>query len=107
MGNYKKAAILQKEIIVKSKKIKYKKGEIRGYLELSQCCFGMNMLKHCFYFLNIAEKQLKDYDNNSLKSHLYLIYGMYSHKLGGYQQSIINFNKSLYFASRIEDKKIS
>lgn len=107
IGNYKKAAILQKEIIVKSKKIKYKKGEIRGYLELSQSCFGMNMLKHCFYFLNIAEKQLKDYDNNSLKSHLYLIYGMYNHKLGGYQQSIINFNKSLYFASRIEDKKLA
>lgn len=107
MGNYKKAAIIQKEIIVKSKKIKYKKGEIKGFLELSQSCFGMNMLKHCFYFLNVAEKQLKDYDNNSLKSHLYLIYGMYSHKLGGYQQSIINFNKSLYFASRIEDKKLA
>ena len=107
IGDYKKAAILQREIIVKSKKIKYKKGEIRGYLELSQSCFGMNMLKHCFYFLNIAEKQLKDYDDNSLKSHLYLIYGMYNHKLGGYQQSIINFNKSLYFASRIEDKKLA
>ena len=106
-GDYKKAVLLQKEIILKSKKIKYKKGEIRGYLELSKSCFGMNMLKQGFYFLNIAEKQLKDFDDNSLKSHFYLIYGMYNHKLRGHTQAIINFNKSLDFAYRIEDKKLA
>jgi|GEM_PF-1657334 len=107
IGNYEKGVILQKDIIIKSKKIRYKKGEIRGYLELSKSYFGMNMLKQGFFFLNIAEKQLKDYNDNSLKSLFYFIYGMYNHKLGGYQQSIINFNKSLDFAYRIEDKKLA
>jgi len=107
MGNYEKGVILQKDIIIKSKKIRYKKGEIRGYLELSKSYFGINMLKQGFFFLEIAEKQLKDYNDNSLKSLFYFIYGMYNHKLGGYQQSIINFNKSLDFAYRIEDKKLA
>ncbi|WP_294276368.1 hypothetical protein [uncultured Chryseobacterium sp.] len=107
MGDYKKALTLQKEIIIKSKKINYKKGEIRGYLEFSQTCYGMNMLKQCYYFLNIAKKLLKNFDDNSLKSHLYLIYGMYNYKLQGHTQALINFNKSLYFASRIEDKKLA
>lgn len=107
LGNYEEGVILQKDIITKSKIIGYKKGEIRGYLELSKSYFGMNMLKQGLFFLNVAEKQLKHYDDNSLKSLLYFIYGMHNHKLGGHQLAIINFNKSLDFAFKIEDKKLA
>ncbi|PWN57557.1 hypothetical protein [Chryseobacterium viscerum] len=107
IGNYKKGAILQREVIEKSKKIKYKKGEIKGYIEFSKYCFVMNMYKQGYYLLNIAEQNLKYYDDKSLKSRLYFVYGMSEARLGLHKQAIIDLNKSLDFAYKITDKNLA
>lgn len=107
VGNYKKGAALQKEVIEKSKKIKYKKGEIRGYIEFSNDCFGMSMYKQGFYFLRIAEQNLKHYNDSALKSRLYFVYGVGYANLGIHKQAIINFNKSFDLTFSIHDEALA
>ncbi|GAA5095526.1 hypothetical protein GCM10023210_28380 [Chryseobacterium ginsengisoli] len=107
IGDYRKGVLLQKEIIEKSKRIKYTKGEITGYLGLAHALGGMNKNQESFYFLNIAEKKLKSFDDNPLKARLYFLYGTYYYRLELHQQAIKSFNKSLDFANKIQDKKLS
>lgn len=106
IGDYKKGVLLQKEVIEKSKKIKYTKGEITGYLGLANALGGMNRSRESLYFLKIAEKKLSKFDDNTLKARLYFLYGTYYYHLEIHQQAIKSFNKSLDFANRIRDRKL-
>lgn len=104
-GDYKGIVLQERKLILNCQKLKYLKGETVGYLNLAQALCAMTSNKESLYFLNIADKQLKNFNDDILKARINHLYGRNYYFLGLYQQSITSFNKSLEFAYRIKDKE--
>ncbi|MFP3591488.1 transcriptional regulator [Chryseobacterium sp. SIMBA_038] len=100
-----KGAIYQENInIEKYKILKYKKEEIRGYINIAKAFNGINKNKESFKFLEKADSELKNFNNDELKAYLYHVYGVNFYSLGLHARAINSFDKALIFSKKIKDK---
>jgi len=106
IGDFKGIILQEMKLIKRSKELNYHKGEITGYLNISNSLCGMNRIKESLYFLEIVENKFENSENEILKSRLNFLYGTNYFSLGLHKQSIKSFDKSLQFAYKIKDRKI-
>lgn len=101
-----KGAIYQETINIKKYKIlKYKKEEIRGYINIAKALNGINDNRESFKFLEKADAELRNFSDDELKAYLYHVYGVNFYSLGLHARAINSFDKALIFSKKIKDKK--
>lgn len=98
-------AISQEYITIsKCKLLKYKKGEIKGYINIAKALNVTNKNRESLKFLEKADLELKNFNDNELKAYMHYIYGTNFYSLGLHVRAIKSFNKALIFAQKIKDK---
>jgi len=104
-GNFNGIILQEKKAIEASKKIGYKNGEIKGYINIATALGAMKRNKESLKFLEIASAKLKMNKNDELFAYLNFTYGKNYYSLGLYSQSIKFFNIALDLAKKIKDRK--
>ncbi|WP_343610771.1 hypothetical protein [Chryseobacterium oranimense] len=103
-GDFYKIISQEYIIISKSRLLKYKKGEIKGYINIAKALNVTNKNRESLKFLEKADLELKNFNDNELKAYMHYIYGTNFYSLGLHARAIKSFNKSLLFAQKIENK---
>ncbi|WPO89269.1 helix-turn-helix transcriptional regulator [Chryseobacterium sp. HR92] len=104
-GELYKVVQLETELRKECQKLHYKKGEIRGYLNIATVLSVMKKNKESFQMLEKAENELRDKDDYSLKSYMYFVYGTNYNSLGLHEQAIKYFDDAFVMAHKIKDRK--
>jgi len=104
-GEYQKLIVLNRKTIDGSKKIKYTKGIIKGYINIADALLSIENSSESLRFLQLAEKQEEIKKSNNLLCELYMIYGKNYETLGLYDKANQNFSKAIYYGRRIKDLK--
>ncbi len=104
-GELYKIVQLETKLRKECQKLHYKKGEIRGYLNIATVLNVMKKNKESLQMLEKAEKELGDEDDYGLKSYLYFVYGTNYNSLGLHEQAIKYFDDAFVIAHKIKDKK--
>lgn len=95
-------AITQEQIaILRSRKLKYKRGEIRGYINIAQSFNMVNRYRESLKFLEKADLELKNFEDNELTAFLYQVYGANFCSLGLYAGAIKSFDRALTYGKKI------
>ncbi|PRB06093.1 hypothetical protein CQ046_02655 [Chryseobacterium sp. MYb7] len=104
-GDFKKIILQERKYLEVARKQNYKKGKIRGNINIAYALTVFKKNKTSLDFLEIAKKELdKDQDNNLLE-YLYFVYGVNYNSLHMHSQAIRSFDVAFEYAQRIEDKK--
>ncbi|MET3537195.1 helix-turn-helix transcriptional regulator [Chryseobacterium limigenitum] len=105
-GDFNGVIVQERKFIEESKKRDYKKGEIRGCINIANVLNAMKRNRESLKFLEIATVKLKnDDDDNELQAYLHYVYGKNYYSLELYERSIKSFNIALEFAEKIKNKK--
>jgi len=104
-GDINKAVLQELKLIKNAEVIHYTKGEIRGHINLANAFFILNRNKESLHFLEIAEKKLKNFNDDLLKSRMYYLYGVHYYSLSLHKLAIKYFDTSLKFAYKIPDRQ--
>ncbi|KMQ62243.1 hypothetical protein ACM40_08025 [Chryseobacterium sp. BLS98] len=104
-GDFNEVMVKERKFIEVSKKIDYKKGEIRGYINIANALNTMKRNQESLKFLEIAETKLKKDDDDELEAYLHFTYGINYYSLELYERSIKSFNIALEFAKKIKNRK--
>ncbi|KFF11283.1 hypothetical protein IW15_16150 [Chryseobacterium soli] len=105
-GDFNGVIVQERKFIEASKKIDYKKGEIRGCINIASILNAMKRNQESLKFLEIAAVKLKkEEDDNELLAYLHYTYGKNYYSLALYERSIKSFNIALEFAEKIKNRK--
>ncbi|MDV7695499.1 hypothetical protein N6B72_01080 [Chryseobacterium soli] len=105
-GDFNGVIVQERKFIEASKKIDYKKGEIRGCINIASVLNAMKRNQESLKFLEIAAVKLKkEEDDNELLAYLHYTYGKNYYSLALYERSIKSFNIALEFAEKIKNRK--
>lgn len=105
-GDFNGVIVQERKLIQASKKIDYKKGEIRGCINIANALNAMKRTRESLKFLEIAAVKLKkEEDDNELLAYLHFVYGKNYYTLELYERSIKSFNIALEFATKIKNRK--
>lgn len=105
-------ANLSRKVIQNAKNIKYQKGEIYGYARLGNALCNLKKYKEALVALNQANQLIEstELEDNVIKTSIYLGIGRcYSESKTSFQNALVQFEKALFFAKKIEnpsEKKI-
>ncbi|MDP9959123.1 helix-turn-helix transcriptional regulator [Chryseobacterium lathyri] len=104
-GDFNGVIVQERKFIEASKKIDYKKGEIRGCINIANALNAMKRNQESLKFLEIAAVKLKKDDDDELLAYLHYVYGKNYYSLELYERSIKSFNIALEFAEKIKNRK--
>ncbi|MGV2449006.1 hypothetical protein [Chryseobacterium cucumeris] len=102
-----KQIISQEKICLEfARKQDYKKGKIRGNINIAYALTLLKKNKMSLDFLEIAKKELEKEDDDNLLAYLYFAYGINYNSLNMHSQAIRTFDIAFAYAQKIEDKKL-
>lgn len=102
-----KQIISQEKICLEvARKQDYKKGKIRGNINIAYALTLLKKNKMSLDFLEIAKKELEKEDDDNLLAYLYFAYGINYNSLNMHSQAIRSFDIAFAYAQKIEDKKL-
>ncbi|MCT2409465.1 hypothetical protein NZD88_18090 [Chryseobacterium antibioticum] len=104
-GDYNGVIVQERKCIEASKRINYKKGKIRGCINIANVLNAMKRNQESLKFLEIAAIKLKKNEDDELLAYLHYTYGKNYYSLGLYERSIKSFNIALEFAEKIKNRK--
>ncbi|NML71546.1 hypothetical protein HHL23_17315 [Chryseobacterium sp. RP-3-3] len=104
-GDLNRVILQERKLIEASKKIDYKKGEIKGCLNIANALSAMKRNQESIKFLEIAEIKLKKVKDDELEAYLNYVYGVNYYSLELHERAIKSFNIALEFAKKIKNNK--
>ncbi|SEW47210.1 hypothetical protein SAMN05421841_3464 [Chryseobacterium wanjuense] len=105
IGNLRGKILLEKSLFRQSKKLKYKKGELRACIGIASTLCGLSRHKESFQLLEYSSRELRNFDDAELKTKLNIVYGRNYYSLGMYKKAVKSFNEGVKNACEIEDTK--
>ncbi|MBB4805549.1 tetratricopeptide (TPR) repeat protein [Chryseobacterium defluvii] len=102
-GKFREVVSLNKQLIQRSKNLKYSRGIISGYIHIANILFLTGKYDESLRFLKLAEKENDKKKDHYISSWLYIEFGNNFDVLGFSEKASQAFSKAIQYGKKIED----